>query len=324
MDPVHVAFCCDSAYLEALTVAVRSVIDHTRDPRRLHFWILAQDDEQHTFAPAARIAQEAGAAWTPLPASTVAALLQRMPTRGHITQATYYRLFLPEVLPERVERFVYLDSDVVVRRPIEDLWSTDLEGHTLAAVMKPRASEYRDVGLQSETDYFNSGVLVIDARRWRAAGVRDAALGHAIRDPHCLHGHDQPALNRVFAGRWKRLDLRWNQQFKFFVHTAGYLRLPRAELRRLRRDPFIIHYTTSSKPWHYTNDHPLRHCYYDALDRTPFAGRRPAPASWRDRLLRLITPLVPHYLRPGILRNVYRPHYHRLQLALRRHHPAHG
>jgi lipopolysaccharide biosynthesis glycosyltransferase len=228
--------------------------------------------------------------------------------RGHITIAAYYRLYVPELLPRDVGRIIYLDSDTVVRRSIEELWSTDLEGNVVAAVMKPRASEFEAVGLQSASDYFNSGVLLIDTALWRAQRVRERALVFAFSHPDCTHGHDQPALNHVFAGRWTRLDPRWNQQFKFFVHTAGYLRMSRSDLRRLRSDPYIVHYTTQAKPWHSLNQHPLRSWYYDVLDRTPFAGWRPERPPWRARVVWLLSLPLPHYLRPGVLRNVLRPH----------------
>ena len=36
----------------------------------------------------------------------------------HITQAAYIRLFLSELLPESVDRVLYLDTDIIIRRPI--------------------------------------------------------------------------------------------------------------------------------------------------------------------------------------------------------------
>src|SRR5262252_9157634 len=42
-----------------------------------------------------------------------------------ITRATYARLFIPEVLPE-VDRVVYLDCDVLVRRDLGALFDSDM------------------------------------------------------------------------------------------------------------------------------------------------------------------------------------------------------
>lgn len=317
MDSVHVAFCCDGGYIRPLAVALRSVLETARDPCRIHFWIATQDGQETALQPVVQMARAAGAACTLLSIAMFEPLLLNAPARGHITVAAYYRLFVPEVLPGHVKRIIYLDSDLVVCRSIEDLWTVDLGGNIIAAVEKPRAGEFKDVGLRSEADYFNSGVLVIDVQRWVAGQIRAKALDFALHHPGCIHGHDQPALNHVFAGRWTRLDLRWNQQFKFFIHMSGYLRIPRSTLWRLRRNPFIIHYTTDGKPWKALNQHPLRRRYFELLDRTPFAGWRPVRSPWRDHLLWLVTRPIPHYLRPGVLRNVCRPYYKALKTRLR-------
>lgn len=309
-SPVHVAFACDLRYLQPLTVALRSVVETARNPRRLHFWVAANTADVAAVEPAAAAARDAGSAFTLLPLAALERFVHDLPARGHISTAAYYRLFLPEILPPHVRRFVYLDCDLVVCRAIEDLWATDLGSFAVAAVMKPRAREFADVGLQAESDYFNSGVMLIDVPRWCARGIRPAALEFAAHHPGRIHGHDQPALNHVLAGQWHHLDLRWNQQFKFFAHTASYLGMDGRELRQLRREPFIVHYTTSAKPWQRGNDHPLQRRYFEMLDRTAFAGWRPDPGTLRQRLGFFGRRLIPHHLRPHVLRNVYRPHYH--------------
>lgn len=314
---VNVAFGCDLRYLQPLAVAVRSVVETARDPRRIHFWVATNSMDENSIAPAALAAKTAGSQFTLLRLDELERYLSDAPARGHISAAAYYRLFLPELLPEHVRKIVYLDCDVVVCRPIEDLWETNLGRHGIAAVMKPRAREFADVGLREETDYFNSGVMVLDVYRWRERHIRQAALNFVATHPGRIHGHDQPALNHVFAGHWLRLDSRWNQQFKFFFHTAAYLGLKRSELRQLREDPFIIHYTTGAKPWNSTSDHPWRSKYYEILDRTPFAGWRPAKRTPRERIVHLLWRWVPHYARPAILRNVFRPYYHAYKSNLR-------
>ena len=309
METIHVAFCCDDHYVKPLAVAVRSVLETSLDPKRLHVWLASTAATCDALSQICAMIEASGSQCTLLPITSMDKLLKGAPARGHITIAAYYRLFLPEILPVAVRRVIYLDCDVVVRRAIEDLWSVELGGHAIAAVVKPRAQEFSAVGVRAEEDYFNSGVLVIDTARWRAEGVCEKALRFAMHHPGCIHGHDQPALNHVFNGRWARLDRRWNQQFKIFVHTAGYLRVPRQELRRLRREPYVIHYTTSAKPWQPLNEHPLRRCYFEVLDRTPFRGWRPTPAGWRARLTFSAMGVVPLYLRPCVLRNVLRPYY---------------
>ncbi|KAG8213381.1 nucleotide-diphospho-sugar transferase [Butyriboletus roseoflavus] len=63
-----------------------------------------------------------------------------------------------------VERAIYLDADVLVRKDLRELWNTDLGGHSLAAV--PNIGRHRGV---RRDGHFNSGVLLLDLTRTRTA-----------------------------------------------------------------------------------------------------------------------------------------------------------
>ena len=55
----------------------------------------------------------------------------RLPFEG-LSYATFFRYFLPKYVSE--VRVLYLDSDIIVRKPIEELWYLDLTGISLVAV----------------------------------------------------------------------------------------------------------------------------------------------------------------------------------------------
>lgn len=68
-----------------------------------------------------------------------------------------------------VERALYLDSDVLVRGDLKQLWNIDLQGKAVGAVT--------DIGFpmghdhSTKAPYFNAGVLLIDLAK--ARGVID-------------------------------------------------------------------------------------------------------------------------------------------------------
>lgn len=47
--------------------------------------------------------------------------------------ATYYRLLIPQVIPDSVEKILYLDCDIIVRDNLYELWSVDIGGFAFAA-----------------------------------------------------------------------------------------------------------------------------------------------------------------------------------------------
>ena len=134
---------------------------------------------------------------------------------------------------------------------------------------------FRELGFKPEAAYFNAGVLLIDLAAWRVADVSRRLL-------ECLEEHrrhvvfwDQYALNVVLAGRWGQLDLRWNQGSHVF-HYPTWEQSPfdRQTYEQVRRDPYIVHFTTRAKPWRACR-HPLRGEFFKYLDRTAWAGWRP-------------------------------------------------
>src|SRR3546814_4644899 len=54
-------------------------------------------------------------------------------TDGHISHASYLRIFIPEILPDSVEKVLYLDCDIVVRNDIAALWNLSLGDKVLGA-----------------------------------------------------------------------------------------------------------------------------------------------------------------------------------------------
>lgn len=200
-------------------------------------------------------------------------------TDGHISHASYLRIFIPEILAESEERILYLDCDLVVQEDIKPLWDFDLGDKVIAAAPNPFFVRHGDLDLPSDADYFNAGVLLINLRRWREANGT-ARLIRFIEAHHAhLYAHDQDALNAVFLGEFAELAPQWNFQTSMLWCEPEALSLRYEEFRHLVDDPAIIHYTTPSKPWHFGNTHPHKSIYYHYLMKTPYRDYKPADVS---------------------------------------------
>jgi lipopolysaccharide biosynthesis glycosyltransferase len=188
--------------------------------------------------------------------------LGHLMTSVHVSNATYARLLMGELLPRDIDRVLYLDSDIVVRGDIEELWNTDLGGKTVGAVLDiPRFTFQNKLGMPPDAPYFNGGVLLIDLYRWRDLNIGKRALNFATEHPNRLTWWDQCALNLFLLGDWLALDSVWNFQTLLVAQNChGLLRFARVDRRALDRAR-IIHFSGPSKPWHYLNDHPLKSEY---------------------------------------------------------------
>jgi lipopolysaccharide biosynthesis glycosyltransferase len=217
---------------------------------------------------------------------------------AHLSLATYFRLLIPRVLPPDVEKVLFLDSDLIVRSSIVELYDTAFEEHTLAAVENPfSTSDAERLALPTGAAYFNAGVLLINLRAWRDEGTCEKAIEYINAQADVLRFHDQDALNATLRGRWRKCSPVWNAQEAFFLTrcAAAELGVDKRELRSTRSNPRIVHFTGSAKPWDGYLNHPFEDEYFKYLAWTPWKGHpRPGRPS---RLRQLASQVAPVFVK---------------------------
>lgn len=207
-----------------------------------------------------------------------------LPNWGRMTRTTYHKLTLGDWLPAHVDRALWLDCDALVLGDLARLWTMDLGRHlALAArdVVVPLVSSrfgisaYRDLGMASDVEYFNAGIMLIDVMRWRREHIAARAGAYLRRYGKQVWFWDQEALNAVVAGQWGALDPRWNWNPLIDRLATG---TPRPA------DPWIVHFSGNFKPWTYRGSSRYHALYYQWIDQTGWSGFRPAH-SWRGRAM---------------------------------------
>lgn len=179
------------------------------------------------------------------------------------TLATYYRLYAHKVLPGNVEKVLYLDGDIIVRHSLDDIWNTDMTNCPIAAVPDSEncsVGHYNRLRYPVEMGYFNAGVLLINLEYWRKNDVLDDFLC-IIKDKRpVLRCHDQDVLNYLFRENKKMLPLKYNMQ-NSFLYRRELVPLPWTlddQIAEGQKQPVIIHFVTTPKPWHSDCHHPYK------------------------------------------------------------------
>lgn len=184
--------------------------------------------------------------------------------RGHFSIETYYRLVLPELLPD-YHKILYLDCDLVVEEDIAALYNEEITGYMLAAArdadtaglyngFEPKKKEYTDkvLRLKHPYEYFQAGVLLFNLDAFRKAFTTKEILKFAAKEKWQLL--DQDVLNKLCEGRVKYIDMAWNVMVDFgYVRINQIIRLAPQWLNKMymeaRKDPKVIHYAGPEKPW---------------------------------------------------------------------------
>lgn len=148
-------------------------------------------------------------------------LVSQIVTKSRFTLATFYRFLILNVLPENIDRCIYLDSDIIVNLDIKELWQIELGDKPLAAAPEVEIN-YLDhpvvgrtkflvvQGLTAYEDYFNSGVLMMNLTYLRRA--QDRLLeGVKFLNSHPEMKHlDQDILNWLFSKDYVKLAEKFN------------------------------------------------------------------------------------------------------------------
>jgi len=212
-----------------------------------------------------------------------------LPVMGRIPRIMWYRVFLPERLPE-IDRVLYLDADTLAMDSLRPLWETDLGDGYVAAVSGVFEPHYADrpraLGLPEGQEYFNSGVLLFNLEAMRAdrctTRIVDFARGQDLLWP------DQDALNVVLGGRRVHLHPRWNCMNSLFLFPQARTVFGHQMVRDACRDPGILHFEGPdlAKPWHYLSKHPFRRAYRRHRAETPWPKVAVEGRTWQNRLLK--------------------------------------
>jgi lipopolysaccharide biosynthesis glycosyltransferase len=201
--------------------------------------------------------------------------IEGLPTKGFTRKATWYRIFLPELLPE-VERVLYLDADLIVVDSLAPLWAIDLEGSWVGAVTNVFQDNHKhrpaELGLAGSHVYFNAGVLLMNLDEMRRDGRTAALLEFGIENAPRLEWRDQDALNVVLGERRLPLHPRWNSMNSFVAFPRNASVLGRLALRKALRKPAIRHFEgpEQNKPWHPECRPELRELYMRHRRETPW------------------------------------------------------
>lgn len=173
--------------------------------------------------------------------------------RGYVSKNTYFRIIAPLVLSNK-ERFIYVDSDMIINKRIRDLYSIDLKDKTIAAVRNWSTKNelaYVEKELEiSNNTYFNAGIVLFDVKKYLKNDISEKCI-KLLKNKQYKY-FDQDILNIVLKDEVMLVDPRWNVVWHP-VSTPGVMDdLPKSTKHAwcsASNDPYIVHYTSAIKPW---------------------------------------------------------------------------
>jgi len=142
-----------------------------------------------------------------------------------------------------------------LKEDLNNLWKIDIDNQYLFAVQdmgcplvssKNGLKTYQELQIRPDTPYFNSGVMILNLKKWREDDMSFKVINYLEENGRRLRYWDQDGLNAILAGCWGKLDPRWNQlPNKFSSWQESHF--SEEVYHQVMEAPYLIHFASDDK-----------------------------------------------------------------------------
>lgn len=266
---MHIVYASDDNFAEIMGVSIVSLFESNKDMEKIVIYILDSGIKSENKIRIEAIFEKYNRSvpvWiTAMNINDILGIKVKQ-DRGSLSQ--FARIFVSSVLPKDLNRVLYLDCDIIIDKPLDELWNMDMQGKIVAALLDAFAPLYRkNLGLEKNDIMFNSGVMLINLKRWKEEHIEDKIMELIKKYNGQIPQGDQGALNAVLSHETVSLDPKFNSVTIFHDFTYENMLIYRKppifyskeEVKEAVKNPVIIHFTTSflsRRAWVEGSEHP--------------------------------------------------------------------
>jgi lipopolysaccharide biosynthesis glycosyltransferase len=186
-------------------------------------------------------------------------IFSNYPKLSHWGDIIYNKLLVDKLVPDNINKILYLDCDLVVLGDIKELYDTNLGTKVLAVAERSEREFLKERVVKDKRikNYFNAGVLLFNLQEFRQQKIGKKCLNFIERNALEVDYPEQDALNYVIDNNFVELSHKYN----FLVANP---------MKKKFQQPFIIHYNSKIKPWHQININPYNEYYVKYLSLSPW------------------------------------------------------
>ncbi len=274
---INVVYSTDENYARHCGVSIYSLFDNNKNVDEIDVYIISNDLSKETKENFFMISKEFN---RKIFFVEIDNIYEEFTKNNDFPKSAYARLFT-ENISDKIDKILYLDCDTVIVNDISGLWNTDIDEYYFAGVQDPiQRFNVELVGLSKEYRYINSGVLLINLKKWREDNLKNKFVECMERFNGKVPHHDQGVLNIVCKDRIKYLSPKYNLMPELICMNSKQLKriykmknfYTDEEILEANKNKVIIHYITKwyNRPWYGSCTHPYKNFYIEYLSKTNF------------------------------------------------------
>ena len=185
----------------------------------------------------------------------------------------FIRIYLVELLPQNIEKILYLDCDTLVCKDIRKLWNTDLSQYLVAGVLDCMDKNYiNKIGLDNSDIYINSGVLLFNLINMRKYDLEDKFEQIIKEKGQYFKYPDQDAINIVMNKHIKTIPMEYNlitqclafNYDEYMFYRNGNIYYNEKQYDFAKQNFCILHMTSGfayARPWFEKSTYPYKNIF---------------------------------------------------------------
>lgn len=181
-------------------------------------------------------------------------IFEAFPETIKYTRVVYYRIFAASVLPQNLDRVLYLDPDTIVINPLDEFYYMDLRDSYYAACSHTKGflTEINRVrlGIKKEVSYINSGVLLMNLALLRKEQTLKSVYDYVRKRGKYFVLPDQDIITVLYGDKVTLVDTyKYNLSDRLIVKNNLNPANEYIDLEWVKKNAIIIHYYGDNKPW---------------------------------------------------------------------------
>lgn len=183
--------------------------------------------------------------------------------KSHVSEATYYRMFIGDHIKTSSNFLVYIDADAFFLSDVNSeilkiVNILDSKNLLLSAKTEHMFSEAPELfyRLNMKRNYFNAGVMIINYKKWKVENVSEGLRNKVIEIYDKINYWDQDVLNSHIDGKFQELPSELNY---IIDSNNNEINIP--------SNVKIVHYAGKNKPWNKKGGSLAQKSYYQELEK---------------------------------------------------------
>jgi len=162
---MNILYASDDNYAEIASISIVSLLENNKDAGNITFFMLDNGLSSQNKNKLLNLVEKYSGNIIFVDIPDIEKLVGIKLDPGFWAISIFARLFAASLLPEDIEKIIYLDCDTLIRSSLLPLWNENLSGNLIGGCEDGIPVLHKKSIFLKKTDiYVNSGVLLIDLK----------------------------------------------------------------------------------------------------------------------------------------------------------------